>query len=126
MIIIGRQCPCAFESFSGGVKISLQPPNKGTGMNSWFKDIERATSGAELVSRARDYCSLLHPRELAPLPKECREIRIDGESDIVRLRQALSDGYARLDDFDDTQRLRELVDYLSRASQRLGELREFP
>jgi hypothetical protein len=95
-------------------------------MNSWFKDIERATTRAELVSGARDYCSLLHPRELEPLPKECREIRIEGEADIVRLRESLSAGFARVHKAggEETPRLRELVDYLARASQRLGELDE--
>jgi hypothetical protein len=95
-------------------------------MNAWFKDIERANTRAELVASARDYCSLLHPRELEPLPRECREIRIEGEADIVRLRQSLSEGFARVhrDGGDEAPRLRELVDYFSRASQRLGELDE--
>jgi hypothetical protein len=94
-------------------------------MNTWFKEIERATTEAEVVASARDYCSLLHPRELAPLPLEYREIRIDGGADIPRLRQTLSEGFKRVRDPDaDTQKLRDLVDYFSRASERLGELRD--
>jgi hypothetical protein len=94
-------------------------------MNSWFKDIERARTRAELVAGARDYCSLLHPRELEPLPRECREIHIEGAADIVRLRTSLSEGFAQVHgEGEDSPRLRELVDYLARASQRLGELDE--
>jgi hypothetical protein len=92
-------------------------------MNPWIKDIDRATTEAEIVEGARDYCALVHPRELAPLPMECREIRIEAGDDIPRLRQRLSDGVAKVRDPDaDTEKLRELVHYLSRASERLGEL----
>jgi hypothetical protein len=94
-------------------------------MNAWFKDIEQAKTEAEIVANARDFCSLLHPRELDALPQECREISIEKSVDIPRLRQRLSDGYARVREGEgETERLRQLVDYLSRASDRLGELRE--
>ena len=93
-------------------------------MNSWLKEIEHAQTGDEVVSVARDYCSLIHPRELEPLPQECREILIEAEADIPRLRRKLSDGFARVRDPDaDIDRIRALVDYLSRADDRLGELR---
>ena len=92
-------------------------------MNAWFKDIDRAKSGADVVASARDYCSLLHPRELEALPDEYRNIRIEGEVDIPRLRAQLSDGYARVKgDAIESERLRQLVDYFARASDRLGEL----
>ena len=92
-------------------------------MNAWFKDIDRAQTRDELVSHARDYLSLLHPRELDALPKEYRELRIDGEADIPRLREKLTDGYARVrDDEAETEKIRDLVEYFSRASRRLGEL----
>ena len=65
-------------------------------MESWFKEIERARTEAEVVASARDFCFLLHPRELDGLPGECRCFPID--------------------------RLRDLLDYLARARERLGEL----
>ncbi len=93
-------------------------------MNAWFKDIDRATTEAELVSNARDYCCLLHPRDLAPLPVECREIRIESDSDIPRLRAQLAQGCAGVRDrADDMEKLRDLVSYLSKVSERLGEIR---
>jgi hypothetical protein len=91
-------------------------------MNTWYKDIDRAQTRDEIVAHARDYVSLLHPRELDPLPQEYRELRIDGEADIPRLREKLSDGYARVRAEAESDRIRDLVEYFSRASRRLGEL----
>jgi len=92
-------------------------------MNTWYKEIDRAQTGDELVSHARDYLSLLHPRELDVLPQEYRELRIEGEADIPRLRERLSDGYARVREAEaETEKIRDLVEYFSRASRRLGEL----
>jgi hypothetical protein len=92
-------------------------------MKAWLADIDHARTRAEVVACARDYVSLLHPRELDPLPQECRELRIEGEADIPRLREKLSDGYARAREADaETESIRDLVEYFSRASTRLGEL----
>ena len=93
-------------------------------MNTWFKEIDRATTEAELVANARDYCALMHPRDLAPLPMESREIRIDSDSDIPRLREKLAQGYAGLrNQSSDVEKLRDLVSYLSKVTERLGEIR---
>ncbi len=93
-------------------------------MDAWLQEIERAMTEGEVVAAARDYCSLLHPRELLALPKDCREIHIDTEADIPRVRRKLSAGFAAVDDPDaDVERVRVLVDYMSRAEKRLGELR---
>ncbi len=93
-------------------------------MNSWFKEIDRATTEAELVSNARDYCALMHPRDLAPLPSECREIRIENDADIPRLREKLAQGYAGVRNADsDVEKLRDLVAYLSKVTDRLSEIR---
>jgi hypothetical protein len=93
-------------------------------MNAWFKEIERATTEAELVSNARDYCALMHPRDLAPLPMECREIRIESDSDIPRLREQLAQGYAGVRSHaSEIEKLRDLVSYLAKVNERLGEIR---
>jgi hypothetical protein len=91
-------------------------------MKAWLRDIERARSGAEVVASARDYVSLWSPREL---PEGCREIRIEDEADIARLRERLASGSPEpLAPRPCADRLHELVAYLTRASERLGELRE--
>ena len=93
-------------------------------MNAWFKEIDRATTEAELVSNARDYCSLVHPRDLAPLQVECREMVIESDSDIPRLREKLAKGYAGVHNHaGEVGRLRDLVSYLAKVSERLGEIR---
>lgn len=93
-------------------------------MNTWFKEIDRATTEAELVTNARDYCALMHPRDLAPLPKESREIRIESDSDIPRLREQLAEGYAQArSPSSDVEKLRDLVSYLSKVTERLGEIK---
>ena len=93
-------------------------------MNAWFKEIDRATTEAELVSNARDYCSLMHPRDLEPLPIECREIRIETDSDIPRLRERLAQGYAGVRiSAHEVEKLRDLMSYLSKVDERLVEIR---
>jgi hypothetical protein len=93
-------------------------------MNAWFKEIDRATTEAELIANARDYCALMHPRDLAPLPADCREIHIETDSDIPRLREKLAKGYAGVNTHDsEVEKLRELVSFLTKVSDRLGEIR---
>lgn len=92
-------------------------------MKSWLEDIERARSDAELLEEARAYCVLVHPRELAPLPADCRAIRIDDAADLPRVTQRLAAAYEALQQQEiDTPCLRDLVTYLSHATRRLGEL----
>ena len=89
-------------------------------MKTWFRDIERAATPGDVVASARDYISLWSPREL---PEECREIRIEDEADLPRLRERLVHGAAEMAGRQGADRFRDLVAYVSRASERLGELR---
>ena len=67
----------------------------------------------------------MHPRDLAPLPEDCRQIRIDNDSDIALLRERLAHGYSRVRaDPAEVARLKDLLGYLSHTAQRLGELRK--
>jgi len=94
-------------------------------MNTWFRAIERATTEDEIVAQARDFCSLLHPRDLAGLPEDIKTIRIEGRDDIPRLRARLEacGALARERAFD-SRKIGDLLDYLARASERLGEIGE--
>lgn len=92
-------------------------------MKAWLRDIERAASPREVVASARDYVSLWSPREL---PAECAEMRIEDEGDIPRLRERLASGSAAMAGRQGAERFRDLVAYLSRASERLGELQDRP
>ena len=90
-------------------------------MKTWLRDIEHASDPHQIVASARDYISLWSPREL---PEEAREIRIEDEADIPRLRERLVSGRAAMTAHPSPERLRDLVAYLSRAAERLGELRD--
>lgn len=95
-------------------------------MKAWLEHLERARSGEEILAGARDYCCLLSPRDLALLPEECRRIRLDAAADIAPISRKLSASVAQLRDPHgaEARRLQELVRFLSRAEERLGELRD--
>ena len=96
-------------------------------MKSWLDDIDHATSEAQVIAAARDYCSLIHPRDLDALPSESRAIRIETDEDLPAVSQRLASEFAALRGrASDVDKLGDLVMYLSRASQRLGELRKNP
>lgn len=88
-------------------------------MKSWLRDLERATTEREVIASARDYVSLWAPREL---PDGCQEIRIEGEEDIPRWRERLASGSDAMAGRQGADRYRDLVAFLSRASEKLGEL----
>jgi hypothetical protein len=96
-------------------------------MNAWLRAIDRATSPDEIVAQARDFCCLLSPRDLAALPEDVREIRIEHHDDIQRLRERLEAcaAIAKERAFDE-QRVGDLIAYMSRASARLGEFPASP
>ena len=93
-------------------------------MNSWLRDIDRATTEAEILAHTQDYLSLLHPRDLAVLPAELRAIRIERDTDIPVWRERLAKGCASVQAHaSEVARVQEMVSYLSKAAERLGEIR---
>lgn len=88
-------------------------------MKTWLRDIERASNEHEVVASARDYVSLWSPREL---PDGCQDIEIQAEADIPHWRERIASGSATMAGRQGAERLRDLVAFLSRASERLGEL----
>jgi hypothetical protein len=96
-------------------------------VESWLKDIDRARSEAEVVRHARDFCSLLHPRDLEPLARNYREVRVESDADIAVTREKLARGYAELHAHaSEVEKLRDLMTLLARAADRLAELRGAP
>ncbi|HEX4331095.1 MAG TPA: hypothetical protein VH040_03070 [Usitatibacter sp.] len=93
-------------------------------MNSWLRDIDRATTQAEILAHTRDYLSLVHPRDLEVLPQELRTIRIERDTDIPVWRERLAKGCASVHaPPNEVARVQEMVSYLSKAAERLGQLR---
>jgi hypothetical protein len=92
-------------------------------MNAWLRALERANTKDELVAQARDFCALLHPRDLAALPEDVRQIRIDVPDDIPRLRTRLAAcGQFARDRAFDAEKVGDLLDYIERADARLGQI----
>jgi len=92
-------------------------------MQSWYRDIEAASTEAQVLAITRDYVSLWSPKELREFPEDCRSIKIESQADIPRWRQKLSENYPRTRDPDGSMRVDDLVSLVSRASERLGEIR---
>src|SRR3954469_19363495 len=92
-------------------------------MNSWFRALDRANTKDELVAQARDFCALLHPRDLAALPEDVRAIRIENPDDIPRLRSRLAacGAVARERAFD-SDKVGDLLSYIEHAGNRLDAL----
>ena len=92
-------------------------------MKSWLEEIDRATTEAEVLATARDYCSLFSPRELESFPEDCRVIRIESRDDIPRWRKKLESHIGNVRDrLEDPEKVNDLVRCLERAHERLGSL----
>lgn len=93
-------------------------------MNAWIEALDRATTEAEVVATARDYCSLFSPRELEPFPEDCRVISIEGKEDIPRFREKLARNIETVRDrLTDPGKVSDLVRCLEVADARLGTLK---
>jgi hypothetical protein len=82
-------------------------------MSCWHDEIDRAITEADVVRSARDYLALWAPGELTPLTLGWRELRIEGASDIARVKGWLTE----------TPQLRELASYFWHAAGRIEEIR---
>jgi hypothetical protein len=92
-------------------------------MLSWLRQIDDATSVAQVVSIARDFLATWTPQELARLPTRCRPGRIRDEGDIADLHSNLVDEYrATRATGDELTALQLLTSYLVRVSVRIAEL----
>ncbi|MEP7261596.1 MAG: hypothetical protein ABI669_10365 [Usitatibacter sp.] len=92
-------------------------------MQSWMKEIDGARTGAEVVATTRDYVSLWSPSELLEFPEDCRQIRIDSEADIARWHGKLAQSYDRERMPESSARVADLITLVTRADERLGEIR---
>ena len=92
-------------------------------MNAWLRALERANTKDELVAQARDFCALLHPRDLAALPEDVRQIRIEAPDDIPRLRTRLAAcGPVARERAFDADKVGDLMAYMEHADARLGQI----
>jgi hypothetical protein len=94
-------------------------------MMSWFQQLDRATSPAEVVAVARDYLATWTPVEIGRLPRACRPGRMRVAEDIEEMHACAVDAYRTTRaSGDELTALQLLTSFLVRASLRLAKLRE--
>jgi hypothetical protein len=86
-------------------------------MDIWHNEINRATTEEEVVRSARDYLTMWSPQELAPLVRDCSDVRVRSSSDIERLKASAFNAAPLNANMD------ELATYLWSAASRIGEIR---
>ena len=93
-------------------------------MLAWFRQLDRASSAAEVVKVCRDYLATWHPEELARLPGECRPGRLKNTEDVDDLHACLVEEYRRNRvDGEALAALQNMTSFVVRASVRLAQLR---
>ena len=94
-------------------------------MTSWFQQLDRATSPAEVVAVARDYLATWTPSEIGRLPRACRPGRMRVAEDIEEMHSCAVDAYRTTRaSGDELTALQLITSFLVRASLRLAKLRE--
>lgn len=92
-------------------------------MLSWFHQLDRAASIAEVIGVSREYLATWDPEELARLPRECRPGRVKSRADVEDLHACLVDEYrgTRLTG-EDLSALQKMTSFIVRASIRMAQL----
>lgn len=89
-------------------------------MDCWHREIENASTEAEVARSASDYLTLWAPRELEPLTQGWRELRIETAADIEKMKSWITEGPATSCT---AAPLRELAGYFWHAAARINEIR---
>lgn len=89
-------------------------------MDCWHREIENATTEAEVARQASDYLSLWAPQELAAVTHGWRELRIETAADIDQMKNWITEGPATSAV---AEPLRELAGYFWHAAARIVEIR---
>jgi hypothetical protein len=89
----------------------------------WFRQIDFATSPADVMAVARDFVAAWEPADLALLPPSCRPGKLRGEADITELHSCLVEEYRTSQATGESlKRLQEMTSFVVRAAIRLAEL----
>jgi hypothetical protein len=92
-------------------------------ITSWFSQIDRASSVAEVIGVARDFVATLTPDDLKLLPPDCRPGKLRDEADIEELHAMLVEAYRNSRATgQELETLQRLTSFVVRASIRLAEL----
>lgn len=92
-------------------------------ITSWFSQIDRSRSVAEVVGVARDFIATLTPEEMKLLPPDCRPGKLRDEADIEALHSTLVEAYRKSRATGkELETLQRLTSFVVRASIRLAEV----
>ena len=92
-------------------------------MLTWFHQLDRAATVADVVRVTRDYLATWPPETLALLPAECRPGRLKSHEDIDELHACLADEYRRTRlEGTPLSALQRMTSFIVRASMRLAQL----
>jgi hypothetical protein len=93
-------------------------------MLTWFHQLDRTASLADVVRVCRDYLATWRPETLALLPPECRPGRLKSHEDIEALHACLVDEYRRTRlEGARLAALQRMTSFVVRASIRVAQLR---
>ena len=94
-------------------------------MRVWHEAIDTGKSPHDVIATMQDYVASLTPRDLAPIPADCRPGRIRDESDIDYWNLRLADACKELWGTDrDGRLITEMSQMFLRASVRVSRLNE--
>ena len=89
-------------------------------MLSWFHQLDRASSVADVLRVAREYLATWDPEELGHLPRDCRPGRLKTSEDLEALHACLVDEYRRTRlEGEALSALQRMTSFVVRASVRL-------
>ena len=88
-------------------------------MDCWQREIARSRTEAEVVRNAVDFMALWSPRELAPVTRGWRPVKIENAEDLERVKKWVVEDIGG----GEAIPLRELGDYLWYASARIRQIR---
>jgi len=92
-------------------------------MTSWFSQLDRAKSTADVLAVTRDFLATWGPDELQLLPPDCRPGRLRDEEDVETLHSTLVEAYrVSRATGRELEALQRLTSFIVRASIRLSEV----
>lgn len=90
---------------------------------SWFRQLDKATSVAEVVAITRDFFALWSPEEIVQLPASCRPARFRDAADVEDLhRRAVEEFRSTRATGSELVLLKKLAGFMGRACMRIAQL----
>jgi len=92
-------------------------------MDCWRRELDQASTEAQVAQQASDYLALWAPRELEPLTLGWRTVRVESAFDVQTVKTWLFDSPGL---WDPMTELHDLAGYFWLAAARIERLRSAP